>query len=261
MTTNQIILTLLSLAFVFGAIVGSFLNVCIYRIPAGISVVSPRSRCPECESPIPWHLNVPILSWLLLRGRCAACKTAISSRYPLIEFLNGLLYALVFYYFFASWATPIYFVFVSMLVVITFIDVDHQIIPNVISFPGIIFGFISSFLVPWVFWFDSLLGIIAGGGLLFLVAAGYKALSGKEGMGMGDVKLLAMIGAFLGWQSILPVVFLGSLAGSLIGVPLMFLKKADGKSAIPFGPFLSLAALVYLFWWDSLFSWYQSLFY
>ena len=261
MTKYQIIFMWLSVAFVFGAIVGSFLNVCIYRIPNGMSVVSPRSRCPECESPIPWYLNVPILSWLLLLGKCATCKTSISIRYPLIEALNGLLYALVFYYFFVSWATPVYFVFISMLVVITFIDLDYQVIPNVISFPGIIFGFLSSFIVPWLFWADSLMGIIAGGGLLFLIAAGYQALSGKEGMGMGDVKLLAMIGAFLGWQAILPVVFVASLAGSLIGVPLMLLKKADGKLAIPFGPFLSLAAVVYLFWWDVLFSWYLSLFY
>ena len=261
MTKYQMIFMLLSGAFVFGSIVGSFLNVCIYRIPEGLSVVSPRSRCPKCETPIAWYQNVPILSWLFLRGRCAQCKVRISARYPLIEALNGLLYALTFYYFFLSWATPVYFVFLSMLVVVTFIDIDHQIIPNIISLPGVFFGVLASFVIPWLPWSDSLFGVVAGGGLLFLIAAGYKVLTGKEGMGMGDVKLLAMIGAFLGWQAILPVVFIGSLVGSLIGVPLIIAKKADGKLALPFGPFLSLAAVIYLFWWDSLFSWYQAFFY
>ncbi|PLY03583.1 MAG: prepilin peptidase [Desulfuromonas sp.] len=261
MTKYQIITLLLGSVFVFGAIVGSFLNVCIYRIPEGLSIVSPRSRCPKCEKPIVWYQNIPIASWILLRGKCAQCATLISIRYPLVETLNGLLYVLVFYYFFLSWATPVYFVFLSMLVVITFVDLDHQIIPNSISLPGIVCGFIASFVVPWIQWHESLLGAVAGGGLLFVIAAGYRLVAKKEGMGMGDVKLLAMIGAFLGWQSILPVVFVASLAGSIVGIPLMLMQKADRKLALPFGPFLSFAAMIYLFWWDLLFSWYQSLFY
>jgi leader peptidase (prepilin peptidase)/N-methyltransferase len=261
MTTVQSLLLLMFMVFVLGTVVGSFLNVCIYRIPAGVSIVSPRSRCPKCETPIPWYLNIPILSWVLLRGKCAQCKNPISVRYPLIEALNGLLFALVFYYFFLSWATPVFFVFMSMLVVITFIDLDHQIIPNVISLPGIVLGFFASFLIPWVPWVDSLLGIALGGGLIWGIAAGYRLLMGVDGMGMGDAKLLAMIGAFLGWQAVLPVVFIGSIVGSAIGVPFMFFKGGGGKFAIPFGPFLSLGAVVYLFWWGAMFDWYITMFF
>ncbi len=246
--------------FLFGAVVGSFLNVCIFRIPAGVSVVSPPSRCPACEAPIRWYQNIPILSWLVLGGRCAGCKTAISIRYPLVEALNGALWLLSFHYFGLALPALIYALFLSALLVITFIDLDHQIIPNVISLPGVIAGFVLSFAVPWLPWYDSLLGALLGAGLLGLVAGGYQLLTGREGMGMGDLKLLAMIGAFLGWQSILPVVFIGSLAGTLIGVPLMLLKGGDGRLALPFGPFLSLGALVYLFWWFDIFSWDQSFF-
>ena len=261
MTNVQFLLLLMLMVFVFGTIVGSFLNVCIYRIPAGLSVVSPRSRCPKCENPIPWYLNIPILSWLLLMGKCANCKNPISVRYPLIEAFNGLLFALVFYYFFMSWATPIFFVFMSMLVVVIFIDLDHQIIPDVISLPGIVLGFAASFLLPWLPWYDSLLGIALGAGLLGAVAAGYRLMTGVDGMGMGDVKLLAMIGAFLGWQAVLPVVFIGSVVGTAIGIPFMLLKGGDGKFAIPFGPFLSLGAIVHLFWWSQILDWYITTFF
>jgi len=248
-------------AFYLGAVIGSFLNVCIYRIPLKLSVVSPPSRCPHCETQIRWYQNVPIVSWLLLGGKCAQCKKPISVRYPMVEALNGLLYCLTVYHFSISEASMVYLVFLSLLVVVTFIDIDHQIIPNVISLPGITLGIAGSTFIPWLTLVDSILGALAGVLLLGGVAFGYRLLTGKEGMGMGDLKLLAMIGAFLGWQAILPVVFIASLAGSLIGIPLMLLKGADGKLALPFGPFLSLAATVYLFWWGDLFSWYQSLFF
>ena len=247
--------------FCFGAIVGSFLNVCIYRIPARQSIVAPSSRCPKCETPIRWYQNIPVLSWLVLGGKCAKCKSSISIRYPLIEVLNGLLYVTAVYYYSLSWVACVYMVFLSLLVIVVFIDIDHQLIPNVITFPGIPLGFAASFLIPWLPWQDSGLGILLGAGLLGAVAFGYKLFTGKEGMGMGDLKLLAMIGAFLGWKSILPVVFIASLAGTFIGVPLMIAKGSDGKLALPFGPFLSLAAVVYLFWWFDIFSWYQSFFY
>lgn len=242
--------------FAFGAIVGSFLNVCIYRIPAGLSVVSPPSRCPGCEAPIRWFQNVPILSWCLLRGRCAVCKTPISLRYPSIEALNGLLYVLVFYSFGFSWVALVYLLFLSALLVITFIDLDHQIIPNIISLPGVVVGVACALFVLPLPWQDSVLGVLVGGGFLWMVAAGYRLLMGAEGMGMGDIKLLAMIGAFLGWQAVFPVVFLGSIVGTAIGVPLMLVKRESGKFAIPFGPFLSLGAMLYIFVWDRLFDWY-----
>ena len=236
----------LGAAFILGAVIGSFLNVCIYRIPAGESIVSPPSRCPQCGAGIRWYQNVPILSWLFLRGRCAACKTSISARYPLNEALTGLLFALVIYSFGFSPATLVYWLLAAALVVITFIDLDHQIIPDVISLPGIVVGFLCSFFIPWVGWLDSLLGILLGGGILMLIAYGYEFLAKREGMGGGDIKLLAMLGAFLGWKAIFPIVFLASFAGTLIGVPLMLLQKKDGKLALPFGPFLALAAIIYL---------------
>jgi leader peptidase (prepilin peptidase)/N-methyltransferase len=241
---------------VLGAIVGSFLNVCIYRIPAGLSIVHPPSRCPHCEAPIRWYQNIPLLSWIVLRGRCAHCKTPVSYRYPLIEALCGGLYLLVALYFGLSWSTLVFWLFFSLLLVITFIDLDHQIIPNVISLPGIVVGFACSlFLLPLA-WQDSALGVLLGGGFLWTVATGYRLLMGVEGMGMGDVKLLAMIGAFLGWQAVLPVVFLGSIVGTAVGVPYMLIKGEGGKLAIPFGPFLSLGAILYVFCWSQLFNWY-----
>jgi leader peptidase (prepilin peptidase)/N-methyltransferase len=157
------------------------------------------------------------------------------------------------------WVTPVYWFFVSALVVITFIDLDHQIIPDIISLPGIPLGFLLTFLVPWLSWRDSLLGILVGGGSLACVAGVYYLVTRTEGMGMGDIKLLAMLGAFMGWKAILPIIFLGSLVGSLIGVPLMLIKGSNGKLAIPFGPFLSLGAVIYLLWGPFLWAWYLSL--
>jgi leader peptidase (prepilin peptidase)/N-methyltransferase len=252
-------LTFSIISFVFGSVIGSFLNVCIYRIPAGESIVHPPSRCPACGSGIRWYQNVPVLSYLLLGGKCASCRTRISPRYPLVEALTGILFVLVFYHFGLQGATLVYWLFAAALVTITFIDLDHQIIPDVISLPGIVVGFLCSFAVPWISWNDSLLGILAGGGSLYLVAVGYELLTKKEGMGGGDIKLLAMIGAFLGWKAILPIVFFSSLMGTLVGVPVMLIKKADSKLAIPFGPFLAAAALFYLFLGPALISWYLGL--
>lgn len=244
--------------FFLGAIIGSFLNVCIYRIPAEVSIVSPPSRCPNCGASIHWFQNVPILSYLVLGGKCGACRVGISWRYPIVEALTGALFVLVFYSFQFSAATVMYWLFVAALIVITFIDLDHQIIPDVISLPGIVIGFLCSFAIPWLSWTDSLFGILLGGGSLWLVAVLYELLTKKEGMGGGDIKLLAMLGAFLGWKAILPIIFISSLIGSLIGVPLMLVKKADSKLAIPFGPFLALGALIYLFWGPKLIAWYLS---
>ena len=246
-------------AFVLGTIIGSFLNVCIYRIPAGKSIVSPPSSCPNCGHQIRWYQNIPILSYLFLGAKCASCKTKISLRYPAIEFLTGILFAAVLYDFGFSVATLVYWLFVAALVTITFIDLDHQIIPDVISLPGIIVGFICSFFIPWLSWVDSSLGILLGGGILLSIAWLYEKIAHREGMGGGDIKLLGMLGAFLGWKAILPVVFISSLVGSLIGIPVMLLQKGDSKLAIPFGPFLAFAAIIYLFWGTELVYWYLHL--
>ena len=245
--------------FILGSVIGSFLNVCIYRIPAGESIVFPGSRCPHCGTEIRWYQNIPILSYLLLRGRCAACGVSISLRYPLIEALTGGVFLLIAWRFGLQSFVPLLWILAAALVVITFIDFDHQIIPDVISLPGIVIGFLASFAIPWVSWSASLLGILAGGGSLYLVAVIYELLTKKEGMGGGDVKLLAMIGAWLGWNAVFPVIFFSSLLGTLVGVPLMLIKRADGKLAIPFGPFLALGALLYLLWGPLLIRWYLNL--
>lgn len=246
-------------SFILGAVVGSFLNVCIYRLPAGESVVSPPSRCPSCGTRIrPWD-NVPILSWLILRGRCRSCRAKISARYPLVELINGLLTLALFLKFGPTLTFAVLFIFCSALVAITFIDLDHQIIPDVISLPGIALGFAASFFLPWLGWLNSLIGIVAGGGSLLLVAWLYERLTGKEGMGGGDIKLLAMMGAFLGWRAVPFIIFASSLVGSVIGLTVMMLQKKDSKLAIPFGPFLALGAVLYIFFGKAIILWYLSI--
>lgn len=243
--------------FIIGASIGSFLNVCIYRIPAGLSIVYPPSRCPQCETQIRWWQNIPLASWLFLRGKCSVCKAKISVRYPLVEAITGLLFLKIFAIFAFHPATLVFWAFAAALVTLTFIDLDHQIIPDVISLPGIIAGFATVSLTP-LSWSNSLLGIFLGGGSLWLIAIIYEFLTKNEGMGGGDIKLLAMIGAFLGWKAILPIIFISSCLGTIVGVPLMLYQRTSGKLAIPFGPFLSVAALIWLFWGGSLLQWYLS---
>jgi len=253
------LLLLLVLIFLLGAVIGSFLNVCIYRIPAGESVVTPRSRCPHCLTTIRWFHNLPIASWLWLKGRCAYCAAPFSIRYPLVEALTGLLFTLFFMRFGFHPATLVAWLLAALLVTISCIDLDHQIIPDVISLPGIPLGFLCAFAFPWVSWQSSLLGILLGGGILLAIALGYEWLTGQEGMGLGDVKLLAMLGAFLGAAAVLPIIFLASILGTLVGVPLMVITRAGRKLAIPFGPFLAAAALVYFYFVasiDPLARWY-----
>lgn len=242
--------------FLFGAIVGSFLNVCIYRIPSEKSIVSPPSHCPSCGERVRPYDNIPLLSWLLLGGKCRFCRARISVRYPLVELLTALLTLFLFreYGFSADFAAL--FLFSAALVVITFIDLDHQIIPDIISLPGIPLGFAFSFFLPQVGWKNSLIGILVGGGSLLLVAYAYELVTRKEGMGGGDIKLLAMMGAFLGWKSIPFIIFISSLLGSVIGISLMIAQKKDSKLAIPFGPFLASAAIIYIFFGDNIIGWY-----
>lgn len=245
--------------FIFGAIVGSFLNVCICRLPKAESVVAPPSHCPHCNYRICWYDNIPILSYILLKGKCRACKEAISVKYPLVELLNGLLTAALFWRFGYSATFAALFIFCSALVVITFIDLEHQIIPDEISLSGIVLGFLFSFILPWNNWLNSLIGILLGGGSLLLVAWGYEKMTGKEGMGGGDIKLLAMMGAFLGWKAVPFIIFVSSLSGSLIGITIMMVSKKDSKLAIPFGPYLAFAAIVYIFYGRKIIHWYLNL--
>jgi len=246
----------LAFVFAFGAIIGSFLNVCIARLPDGRSIVRPPSHCPKCQSFLAWYDNVPILSYLALGGRCRTCRVRISAIYPAVEVLTGALAVALFLRLGPTLAFAGYFAFAAALVVITFIDLDHQLIPDVISLPGIVVGLAFSLVSPLVTPLDAALGVLAGGGTLLAVAWLYKTFRGQEGMGGGDIKLLAMIGAFLGWQSIFVTLFVGSVIGSIIGVGLMLYQRADTKLAIPFGPFLAGGALVYLFWGDRILAFY-----
>ncbi|MBU0481681.1 MAG: prepilin peptidase [Proteobacteria bacterium] len=236
-------------AVLFGAVVGSFLNVVIVRLPEeGNSIIFPPSHCPACKKDIRWFDNIPVVSYLVLQGRCRSCKTSISIQYPLVEIAMGLLAAALFYRFSLSPAFAGYFLFCAALLVIIFIDFHHQIIPDVISLPGILAGFAFSFANPEVSWQSSGLGVLFGGGSLYLIAATYYLLTRREGMGGGDIKLLAMIGAFLGWQSLPFVVFGSSLLGSVVGIFAMIRQKKGGRTVIPYGPFLSIAAILYLFY-------------
>ncbi|CAH2030695.1 prepilin peptidase [Trichlorobacter ammonificans] len=246
-------------AFVLGAVTGSFLNVCIYRMPLEQSVVSPGSRCMACGTPVRWFDNIPILSWVLLRGRCRSCAAPFSIRYPLVELLTGLLCLLLFRKFGLTLSFAVLFLLCASLLVVTFIDFDHQIIPDEITLPGIAIGLLCSFILPEPSWRSSLLGILVGWGSLALVFYGYLWLTGREGMGGGDAKLLAMIGAFLGLKAIPFVIFVSSLVGSLVGLSLMALQGRDRHLAIPFGPYLVAGAILYLFFGPQLISWYLHL--
>ena len=247
---------ILIVPFLFGAVVGSFLNVCIYRLPLGISVVSPPSSCPQCNGRIPFYYNVPIISYIALGGRCASCATHFSLRYPFVEALTGLAALALFVRFGLSPALFIYFAFIASLIVVTFVDLSHGIIPDVISIPGVLAGFGASFILADPGWLNSIIGLTLGGGVLLIIAGAYYLITGKEGMGLGDVKLLAMIGAFLGWRGVLVTILAGSLTGSVIGLILMFIYRKDSKFALPFGPFLALGAAIYLFYGGWLVDWY-----
>lgn len=246
---------LLVFAGVFGAIVGSFLNVVIYRVPLGQSIVSPPSRCRKCGYSLQWFDNIPILSWTLLRGRCRKCGVAVSWQYPVVEAITALLFVLV------VWLTPpgplvfARLILVCILIALFGIDLEHQILPNSITLPGIAIGFLFSLAGP-PGWRDALIGIVLGGGILYAIAWGYYLWRREEGMGMGDVKMLAMLGAFLGWKAVLVTLVLASFSGAIIGVALMSAQKGDMKVALPFGTFLALGALAAMFVGDPLIAWY-----
>ncbi len=242
---------------VFGALVGSFLNVCIYRLPLRESIVWPGSHCPACAQPIAWYDNIPIVSYLILAGRCRSCRNAISCRYPLVEALNAAGYVGLFWYFGATWATAVYGILYSALLVVAGTDLSHKIIPNAITFPGIALGLLSAATVLPLGLLDGIIGLLVGGGLLWFLAWISPYLFGKEGMGGGDIKLLAMIGAFLGWKPALMTIMVGSLLGSVVGVTLIGAHIIKREDYIPFGPFLVCGAVVALFFGETILDWYQ----
>jgi leader peptidase (prepilin peptidase) / N-methyltransferase len=251
--------------FVFGAIVGSFLNVCIVRIPKGDSIVHPPSHCPGCKKPIRFYDNIPLVSYIVLLGRCRSCRERISPRYFFVELLMAALAVALYYQFGFSLAFLVSFIFVAALIVISFIDLDVRIVPDVISLPGIVAGLLFSIVARYVINdpfeiipspLSALIGVLVGGGFLLALAWAYEAFTGVEGMGGGDIKLLAMIGAFLGWTSIPFTLFFASLTGSVIGLGFMIGKGVGRRFGLPFAPFLCLGALLYLFFGSELMEFY-----
>ena len=263
----------LTLAVILGLVIGSFLNVCILRIPLEVPITSPRSHCPHCKKLIHWYDNVPVLSYLILRGRCRHCKKKISARYPLIELISGLLGALVYFKFGFGVEWVIFFGFAAALLVMAFIDMDHRILPDVITLNGIWIGVLASLylagpnpLVSRILraaGFDvtnprvlalvgSLLGVIVGGGLLWGVGEAYLRLRGIEGMGFGDVKMMAMVGAFLGAPMALFTIMLGSLLGAVVGLAFMRFTGKSRDYELPFGTFLGIAGIVAILYGDEL---------
>ncbi len=244
---------------VFGAVVGSFLNVCIYRIPLEKSVIRPRSACPKCGAPIAGYDNIPILSWFLLRGRCRHCQAPIAARYPLVEALTALLFALVWRRYGWDPRTPIYWLGIGGLILGTFVDFDHLIIPDRVTLGGIAAGLALSGVAPVLHgapnWLEGLsaatVGAIVGSGSLWLVAEVGRMVFKKEAMGLGDVKLLGAIGAFLGWKAVLFSLVFSSLVGSVAGIYLIVRKGRAWQSKIPYGPYLSLAAVVWILGGDA----------
>jgi leader peptidase (prepilin peptidase)/N-methyltransferase len=238
-------------ALLLGAIVGSFLNMVIARLPRKESLVSPPSHCLACMTPIRWFDNVPLLSYLWLRGRCRACGSRIGWRYPLVEAVTAALFVLAARQFGLTPQLVLALFLLSALVAVTAIDLEHQLIPDRITLPGITVGFLGSLVTPRLTWVDSLLGILVGGGILFAIII----LSGG-GMGGGDMKLAAMLGAFLGWKPTLVALFLGALLGGLVAITLLASGRRKRKDPVPFGPFLAAGALVSLFWGEGLLRWY-----
>lgn len=247
-------------AFVFGLTIGSFLNVCIYRLPLKKSIVTPPSACPSCGYRIRFYDNIPVLSYLMLWGRCRKCGTHISLIYPAVELATGLIsMALLVKYNILNANFPqffIYLIFISALICIGFIDLEHQIIPDVISIPGIILGLFFSLVINHIPWVESVIGILAGGGVLYLVAILFELIMKKEGMGGGDIKLLAMIGAFLGWKALYFVILTSCLTGIIIGGASLMMSKKGIRARIPFGPFLALGAILYVFFGKEIINWY-----
>lgn len=249
----------LIVALFMGLCIGSFLNVVIHRLPLGQSLVSPGSRCPKCGYELRWYDNVPVLSWVFLAGRCRGCRAPISAQYPIVEIVTALLFVLV------TWLTPVGALLISRLILVAIlialfgIDLEHQILPNVITLPGIIVGLMFSLIAP-PGWKDALIGTALGAGVLYGIAAAYYAVRREEGLGMGDVKMLAMVGAFLGWKAVLVTLVLSSFSGAAIGMALIAAQRGGLKLALPFGTFLAVGAVAAMLAGDPLIAWYTGFF-
>lgn len=245
----------LLLAGLIGAVVGSFLNVCIYRMPRDRSIVWPASACASCRRELSWFENMPILSYLFLRGRCRTCREPISMRYPIVEAITAAMFVTAWWYYGPGTLLASRLLLGCALIVLFAIDLEHQLLPNVITLPGIVVGFALS-LVAEPGWLASALGILLGGGVLYAVAAAYFLVRREEGLGMGDVKMLAMVGAFIGWKLTLLTLLLASFAGSVIGILLIAFRGGDMKYALPFGTFLAVGAGLAATVGTSLLDWY-----
>jgi leader peptidase (prepilin peptidase) / N-methyltransferase len=242
-------------AVLFGLIVGSFLNVCIYRLPLKQSVVWPASRCTSCGRGLAWFENVPVVSWLVLRGRCRGCGAPISPMYPIIEATTGALFGAVMYWYGPTPLALVRMLFGSAMIVLFVIDLQHRILPNVITVPGTVLGVILSlFLPPGIG--AALVGVLIGGGLLYGIGEAYYRVRGVEGMGMGDVKMLAMIGAFLGWQLVLVTIIVASFGGAVFGALMLATRRGTMQAALPFGTFLAVGAAFAAVAGEPLVTWY-----
>jgi leader peptidase (prepilin peptidase)/N-methyltransferase len=246
----------LLIAVLFGLLIGSFLNVCIVRLPEDESIVSPGSHCRSCRAPVAWRDNIPVLGFVLLGGRCRSCGAPFSPRYAVVEVLTGILFGLVAMRGLPLDETLLQMAICAAMVVITFIDIDHFLILNVITYPAIAISPLLAWLVGHISVTDSVIGIVVGGGGLYAFAWTYEKLRHREGMGLGDVKLLAMIGGLLGWQATLFSLFAGSMIGSVVGLVAMILRRRGLDLEIPFGPFLAVASLLYMFAGPELMDWW-----
>ena len=240
---------------VLGLVVGSFLNVCIYRIPRNLSIVSPRSRCTACGHDLSWYENLPVVSYAWLRGKCRSCGAPFSMMYPLVELTTAAVFVVGYWRYGASPMLAARLLFACAMIALFVIDLQHKILPNEITLPGVVVGLVLSGLTgPG--WISSLIGIAVGAGTLFAIAEAYYQVRGEEGLGMGDVKMLAMIGAFLGWKMVLLTLVLSSMSGSIVGVAILLVKKESLKYALPFGTFLAVGALISAVAGDALLMWY-----
>jgi len=247
-----------AVVFILGTLFGSFANVCIYRLPQRLSIIFPGSHCPACQEALrPWH-NIPLLSYLLLGGQCARCKTAISLRYPLIELSNGLLYIFLYHQYHLSVQTVVFALLTTALLIVSCIDLAHTIIPDAITLPGTVVGLGTSLWLTPVGLRNAILGVLLGSGLFLLMAILSVVMLKREGMGGGDIKLIAMLGAFLGWHAVLVTIFLAAVLGASVGLTLILLRRKGRREPLPFGPFLALGALLAMGWGDTILTWYVS---
>lgn len=248
------------LGFILGACLGSFANVIIYRLPEGKTILG-RSCCKNCGKVVPWFHNIPILSYFVLRGKCCFCGKKFSIRYPLVEFVMACLFSIIVYQYELSWITLEYLILTFGLVTASFIDYDHMILPDEITIGGLVLGVIGAAINPERSFWDAMAGILFGGGVLWLVAYIYYVFTGREGLGGGDIKLLAWLGALLGWKAIPFIILSSSVIGSIVGIIISSKKGNTLKTMIPFGPFLVIGSFMYILGLKSIGIWYVQLFF